>query len=95
MNIIIAGDGRVGSTLTRQLSAEGCDLTVIDNNQTVLETNIGRYDIMSVHGNCASMSVLQQAGVADADLLIAATSADEGIAYHCADAGACHGCWHS
>lgn len=77
MNIIIAGDGRVGSTLTRQLSAEGCDLTVIDNNQTVLETNIGRYDIMSVHGNCASMSVLQQAGVADADLLIAATSADE------------------
>ncbi len=77
MNIIIAGDGRVGSTLTRQLSAEGCDLTLIDNDPAVLESSIGRYDVMSVHGNCASMSVLRQAGVNDADLLIAATSADE------------------
>ena len=77
MNIIIAGDGRVGSTLTRQLSAEGCDLTLVDNDLSVLETSIGRYDILSIHGNCASMSVLQQAGVEDADLLIAATSADE------------------
>ena len=77
MNIIIAGDGRVGSTLTRQLSSEGCDLTLIDNDLSVLETNIGRYDVLSIHGNCASMSVLQQAGVEDADLLIAATSADE------------------
>ena len=55
MNIIIAGDGRVGSTLTRQLSAEGYDLTVIDCNQTVLEDTIARYDVMSVNGNCASM----------------------------------------
>ncbi|MBE6924538.1 MAG: Trk system potassium transporter TrkA [Ruminococcaceae bacterium] len=77
MNIIIAGDGRVGSTLTRQLSTEGCDLTLIDNDRTVLESSIGRYDVMSIHGNCASMSVLQQAGVNDTDLLIAATSADE------------------
>lgn len=77
MNIIIAGDGRVGSTLTRQLSAEGYDLTVIDCNQTVLEDTIARYDVMSVNGNCASMPTLLQAGVKDADLLIAATSADE------------------
>ena len=77
MNIIIAGDGRVGSTLTRQLSAEGCDLTLIDIDSSILESNLGRYDVMSVHGNCASMSVLQQAGVEDTDLLIAATSADE------------------
>ena len=73
MNIIIAGDGRVGSTLTRQLSSEGCDLTLIDNDFSVLENSIGRYDVMHVHGNCASMSVLKQAGVSEADLLIAAT----------------------
>ena len=77
MNIIIAGDGRVGSTLTRQLSAEGYDLTVIDCDQAVLEDTIARYDVMSVNGNCASMPTLLQAGVKDADLLIAATSADE------------------
>ena len=77
MNIIIAGDGKVGSMLTRQLSSEGHDITVIDSNSKVLESSVERYDVISVHGNCASMSVLQQAGARDADLLIAATSEDE------------------
>ena len=77
MNIIIAGDGKVGSMLTRQLSAEGYDVTVIDRNPTVLQSSIERYDVISVHGNCASMSVLQQADVKSADLLIAATGEDE------------------
>ena len=77
MNIIIAGDGRVGSTLTRQLRAEGYDLTVIDLNQSLLDDTLSRYDVMAVQGNCASMPILLQAGVMEADLLIAATSADE------------------
>ncbi len=77
MNIIIAGDGKVGSMLTRQLSSEGHDITVIDSNAEVLQQSVERYDVISVHGNCASMAVLQQAGVKDADLLIAATNADE------------------
>ncbi len=77
MNIIIAGDGKVGATLTRQLSSEGHDLTLIDINPRVLNDSVERYDVMAVQGNCASMEVLRQAGVMDADLLIAATSADE------------------
>ncbi|MBQ6719123.1 MAG: Trk system potassium transporter TrkA [Oscillospiraceae bacterium] len=77
MNIIIAGDGKVGSMLTRQLSTEGHNITVIDSNAKVLEATIERYDVIAVHGNCASMDVLMQAGVKDADLLIAATSEDE------------------
>ena len=77
MNIIIAGDGKVGSMLTRQLSSEGHDITVIDCNSKVLQASVERYDVIAAHGNCASMGVLQQAGVKDADLLIAATNADE------------------
>ena len=77
MNIIIAGDGKVGSMLTRQLSTEGHNITVIDSNSKVLENTVERYDVIAVHGNCASMDVLLQAGVKDADLLIAATNADE------------------
>ena len=77
MNIIIAGDGKVGSLLTRQLSQEGHAVTVIDLDLKVLESSVERYDVISVHGNCASMAVLQQAGVKEADLLIAATSQDE------------------
>ena len=77
MNIIIAGDGKVGSTLTRQLTAEGHNITVIDSDARVLQSSVERYDVISVHGNCASMTVLNQAGVMDAELLIATTNADE------------------
>ena len=77
MNIIIAGDGKVGNTLARNLAAEKHDITLIDNNQHVLNTTMGRMDVMTVHGNCAAMDTLRDAGVKDADLLIAATSADE------------------
>lgn len=77
MNIIIAGAGKVGIALARQLSAEGCDITLIDSDQQVLSACLEQMDIMAVLGNCASMTTLQQAGVRDADLLIAATNADE------------------
>jgi len=77
MHIIIAGGGKVGATLTRQLSSEGCDVTLIDTKTEVLQTYVDRYDVIGIHGNCASMNVLQQAGIMDADLLIAATNLDE------------------
>ena len=77
MNIIIAGSGRVGLTLARQLSAEGHDLTIIDEDFSVLESSMERFDVIAIHGNCASLEVLEQAGVHNAELLIAVTSADE------------------
>lgn len=77
MKIIIAGDGKVGLSLTHKLSEEGHDLTLIDSNQKVLDTSVEKYDVMGVHGNCASMRVLESADVKKADLLIAATSEDE------------------
>jgi len=77
MNIMIAGDGKVGSTLARNLAAEKHDITLIDNNRHVLNASMSRMDVMTVHGNCAAMETLLEAGVKSADLLIAATSADE------------------
>lgn len=77
MKIIIAGDGVVGDSLTRQLAKEGYDLTLIDSNEKVLEASVDRYDVMAVSGNCAAMDVLSQAGVKDADLLITVTRSDE------------------
>lgn len=77
MKILIAGGGKVGATLTRQLSIEGYDLTLIDSKQRVLDAVIEKYDINAVNGNCASMQTLEAAGVQDADLLIAATGEDE------------------
>lgn len=77
MKIIIAGCGKIGASLIRQLSAEGYDLTIIDTDSNVLESLIESYDVMSVQGNCATQDALITAGVKDADLLIASTGPDE------------------
>ena len=77
MNIVIAGGGKVGEILIKKLSSEGHDLTLIDPNLQTLEKSIERYDIMSYNGNSASYDVLKQAGIKEADLLIAAAGSDE------------------
>ena len=77
MKIIIAGDGKVGSTLTRQLVTEGHDITLIDARAEVLEVSEERYDVMAVQGNFASMDTLSRAGVEEADALLVMTGADE------------------
>ena len=77
MDIIIAGGGKVGLTLARQLIAEGHDITLIDRDPLVLEEAVERMDAMAVCGNCASKEILLQAGADKADLVIAATNADE------------------
>lgn len=77
MKIIIAGDGKVGASLTRQFTAEDHDVTIIDSDSGILDSTMERYDLISVQGNCASMTVLNQAGVKEADLLVAVTNHDE------------------
>ena len=77
MKIIIAGDGKVGATLTRQFTAEDHDVTIIDSDPGILDSTMERYDLISVQGNCASMTVLNQAGIKEADLLVAVTNHDE------------------
>ncbi len=77
MDIIIAGGGKVGITLARQLISEGHDISLIDSNPHVLEEAMEQLDAITICGNCASKAVLLQAGVKKADLVIAATSADE------------------
>ncbi|MGN0135123.1 Trk system potassium transporter TrkA [Anaerotignum sp.] len=77
MNVVIVGDGKVGGTIASQLSGEGHDIIVIDNNTKVLTNASNTMDIISVEGNGASMAIQERAGVPHSDLLIAATSADE------------------
>lgn len=77
MNIIIAGTGKVGLALARQLAAEGHDITLIDRDRLLLEEVVEKIEAMAVCGNCASKAVLLRAGVETADLVIAATNADE------------------
>lgn len=77
MKIIIAGCGKVGRTIAEQLSIEKHDVTVIDDKQEVIDSVTTSFDVMGIVGNGASYSVQKEAGVGDADLLIAVTDSDE------------------
>ena len=77
MKIIIAGIGKVGTTLTAQLAADGHDITIIDRKNARIERVCGQYDVMGLEGNCATAQTLRDAGAKEADLLIAVTDADE------------------
>ncbi|MCI9530351.1 MAG: Trk system potassium transporter TrkA [Lachnospiraceae bacterium] len=77
MQIIIVGCGNVGATLTEQLSKEGHNITVIDTDAQRAESVANRFDVMGVVGNGASFNVQNEAGIEEADLLIAVTTSDE------------------
>ena len=77
MNIIIVGCGRVGQTLAEKLNSDGNDVTVIDTSAEKVKTVADRCDVMGVIGNGATLAVQQEAGVDNADLLIAVTNSDE------------------
>ena len=77
MKIVIVGDGKVGYNIAKQLLAEGHDIVVIDNNPDVLEDSLQKLDVLVVDGNGVTLKTQEEADVANSDLLIAATSADE------------------
>lgn len=77
MNIIIVGCGKVGEELAHRLNDEGDNITVIDVDSTKVNDVTSRLDVLGVTGNGATHLVQQEAGIRDADLLIAVTGSDE------------------
>lgn len=77
LNIIIVGCGRVGTTLVERLSAEGHDITIIDKKADALTELTNLYDVMGVVGNGASFTVQKEAGITEANLMVAVTESDE------------------
>ena len=77
MNIIIVGCGKVGQTLAQQLNEEGNNITVIDIDAEILNATATQNDVLGIVGNGATYAVQKQAGIENADLLIAVTDSDE------------------
>jgi trk system potassium uptake protein len=78
MKIVILGAGQVGRTAAYHLSREESnEVTVVDHNEEVLRDLQDRLDIRTVAGNASFPTVLEAAGAADADILVALTSSDE------------------
>lgn len=78
MKILILGAGQVGRTVARHFSREEAnDVTVVDTDEDVLRDLQDRLDVHTVAGNAAYPGVLQAAGAAEADILVALTNSDE------------------
>lgn len=77
LSIVIVGCGKVGHTLTEQLVREGHDITIVDINERVINDTTELFDVMGIRGNGASLSVLEEAGIEHADMIIAVTGSDE------------------
>lgn len=77
MNIVILGAGQVGSSLAELLANENHDVTVVDLDRLHLQRLQDRLDIRTICGHASHPDILAQAGLEDADMLIAATQNDE------------------
>jgi trk system potassium uptake protein TrkA len=70
MNIIIAGDGEVGFHLAEALVNSNHNITIVDPHEELLEMIESHADLMTIVGESNSVSVLKQAQVNKADLVI-------------------------
>lgn len=77
MDIIIVGGGLAGSTLAGKLSKDGHDVTLVEESTAKAREYGDQLDVRVVAGNGATAPILRQAGVEDADLLVAMTDSDE------------------
>jgi len=77
MKVIVCGAGQVGYHIARTLAAEDNDVTIIDHDQEVVEKATNALDVKGVTGHASHPDILEQAGVAGAELLVAVTHADE------------------
>lgn len=86
MNVIVVGGGLVGTHIARTLATEHHDVTLIEQDASRLRQIDGSMDCLTVVGNGASPTVLEEAGAAKADLLVAAAHLDEINLVACAQA---------
>ena len=77
MNIIICGAGKVGFSISKQLSAQGHSITVIDQSSEDIKRINETQDVKGVVGRATFPSVLENAGAASTDMIIAVTRNDE------------------
>ena len=77
MLAIIVGGGTLGYAMAELLIREKYNVTIIEKNEEYVAILEERLDVSVIHGNGASITVLESAGVAAANLLVAVTGYDE------------------
>ncbi len=76
MRIVIVGAGAVGLFLADKFAHEGQDVVLVESDSDRAAEAQAEIDCLVIHGNGASVATLREAGLEDADLLIAVSSSD-------------------
>jgi len=77
MRIVIVGAGEVGRYVASRLIYQNKEVVVIDKNQSLLEKLRDKLDLETIHGSGSSPKILEEAGIKDAEALLAVTDSDE------------------
>ncbi len=77
MKIFIVGGGGIGRALAEQLSHDGYKLTLIDREESVVDSLGNSMDIICLQGNGASYATLKEMYANEADIFISVTDSDE------------------
>ena len=77
MNIIICGAGKVGFSISKQLSNQGHSVTVVDQASEDIKKINDTQDVKGIVGRATFPSVLENAGAENTDMIIAVTRNDE------------------
>ncbi|MCH8157207.1 MAG: NAD-binding protein, partial [Nitrospinae bacterium] len=77
MRILIVGAGIVGTNLAQELSGEGHDISIIDEDSEKIRRISDTLDVISVHGNACLPSILVKSGIRNVEMVIAVTNKDE------------------
>ena len=87
MEILIIGAGEVGFNIAERLSKENTDVVVIDSSEASLEKIKDSLDISTVCGSGSNPKTLIDAGLKQAEMVIAVTDSDEVNMIACLIAG--------
>ncbi len=77
LKIVIVGAGEVGYHIASRLALEKKDVVVVDKDMKALHRVFDNLDVQSVQGCGSSPVVLEEAGISEADILLAVTDSDE------------------
>ncbi len=83
MKIIVVGCGKVGTAIAKELNSAGHDIVLVDINGDAVSRLSDSIDAIGIEGNGATYEVLAEAGISDADLVVAAAERDEVNLYTC------------
>ena len=77
MKIVVIGAGEVGFQLSKVLSEEDFDITIIEISKERVQRASENLDVITVRGDGASPDILREADVEKADIVVAVTRVDE------------------